>query len=240
MSENYSDFEIYDIFVEKNILFPDDKYDSVQSPSSGKDEFDFEFPPKGYSKNKYLYSKALKDKLVFSVVRNPFDWMVSYISFQGGWNKDYVKTSHYDYELCRDKNKFDYAVKTILERDDGKWPSKRFMYFQLFDSNAFLVPSWFMRNETLDSDLEYFAKSNDYKYNQKDRQKVGNRKDYRSYYTDETRELVEKAWSRELAMFGYNFDGYEKDHMLFNKRLTLEEKLKYRYHYRNDSLIIKD
>ena len=42
MSENYSDFEIYDIFVEKNILFPDDKYDSVQSPSSGKDEFDFD------------------------------------------------------------------------------------------------------------------------------------------------------------------------------------------------------
>jgi len=204
------------------------------------DEFDREFPPAGYSENKYIYSKDLKDKLVFSVVRNPFDWLVSYISFQGGWKKEYAETSHYDYELCKDKNKFDYAVKTILERDDGKWPSKRFMYFQLFDSNAYLVPSWFMRNETLDDDLEFFAKSNGYKYTQKEKQKVGSRSDYRSYYTDELRELLEKAWSRELNMFGYNFDGYEKEHILFNSKLSKEERLEYRYDYRTDNLIMKD
>jgi len=96
-----------------------------------------------------------------------------------------------------------------------------------------------MKNETLDNDLEYFAKKNNYKYTKKNKQKVGNRQDYRSYYTDELIELLEKVWYRELKMFGYNFDGFEKDHKLFNRKLSTEEKLKYRYDYRTDTLIME-
>lgn len=207
---------------------------------NSKDEFDDEFPPMGYSKYKYIYSKHLRDKFVFSVVRNPFDWLVSYISFQGGWKSTYNNSSHYDYELCRDKNKFDYAVRTILERDDGKWPSKSFMYFQLFDSNSYFIPSWLMRNETLDSDLELFASANGYKYTKKKKQKAIDRGKYQSYYSDDLRECLEGAWERELTMFGYDFDGYDESHKLFNRKLTAEERLKYRYNYRTDCLVVKN
>ena len=33
------------------------------------------------------------------------------------------------------------------------------------------------------------------------------RKDYRSFYTDETRDLVAEAYAQDIDLFGYTFDG---------------------------------
>lgn len=35
------------------------------------------------------------------------------------------------------------------------------------------------------------------------------RKDYRSFYTEETREMVAKTYSRDIKLFGYTFDGVQ-------------------------------
>jgi hypothetical protein len=36
---------------------------------------------------------------------------------------------------------------------------------------------------------------------------ISQHRDYRTYYTPETRELVAKKFKRDIELFGYNFDG---------------------------------
>jgi len=42
------------------------------------------------------------------------------------------------------------------------------------------------------------------------RHAVAEHRDYRSYYTPETREFVAKQFRRDIEMFGYDFDGLVK------------------------------
>jgi hypothetical protein len=39
---------------------------------------------------------------------------------------------------------------------------------------------------------------------------VSEHRDYRTYYTPETREFVAKRFQRDIEMFGYDFDGLRK------------------------------
>jgi len=64
-------------------------------------------------------------------------------------------------------------------------------------------------------------------------------RDYRRYYTDETRELVEKHCRRELGVFGYDFDGPTDDRVLINPGASIEHGYPTHvgYNYPDDYLI---
>lgn len=171
------------------------------------------WPCNAYKTENIIKRNSLDKGPIFTIVRNPFDWLVSYIGFAAGWNKNHRNTNHVDFAIGQ--KGFDYTLKTILERDNQIWPNSSFLYFPFFDSNGKWLPDWVLRNETLDMDLRRFAKDLDLTYNQSSPQKVGNRKDYRFYYNTELVDLVEQSYERELRMFGYSFDGslYNTSHV---------------------------
>jgi hypothetical protein len=88
---------------------------------------------------------------VFSVVRNPFDWLISYADWCScftNWNPD-----HYDAPHA--KKGFEYFIRHIMDRDDV-WPCHKFIYCQLFTPTGELVPDHILHTEQLDVELAKF------------------------------------------------------------------------------------
>lgn len=192
--------------------------------------------PKGYSSRKQISRRRISNEIVFCVVRNPFDWLVSYIAFVGGWEKKWLNTEHYDYDLCKDESRFELALGTILGRDNNKWPNRRFLFHQIFDEEGNLVPNLFFDNSDLNKQLMHFASENSLEYVERDKQKVGSRKGYKEYYSESTVDLVRKVYARELGIFGYTFSGELKEGLIqFGEKCELDLK----YNWESDELFLK-
>ena len=92
------------------------------------------------------------------------------------------------------------------------------LFYQMFNHDGNCGVDVIIRNENLTSaiqvllvELEYVERNSTFA-GALDRSNVTEgKKDYRSFYTDELRELVEKKCAQELEMFEYNFDGPTND-----------------------------
>lgn len=191
------------------------------------------YPPgKGMARTT-TYSETDK-YYVFTVVRNIFDWLVSYAGHAGGWNPSYHDLNHYDYD---NSNKgFDYLVKSIANRGDGIWPNRKMIFFQLFCDNGKLIADRILRTETLNADLSRLASDFNFTHEKESKQRVGGHNDYRTYYNDSLIEIVQNTWERDLKLFGYTFDGFTESGILFNETIN---KNKYCYDYKRDVLCQK-
>ncbi len=181
----------------------------------------------------------LKSKLakipVFSIVRNMFSWLVSYYGHAGGTNPKYANTEHYDYDNA--SKGFEYLIKVLADRDD-QWPCRKFIFAQNFASRGDLVPSWILRNHTLDSDLSNLAKNYGLIYQQKSRQRIGKHEDYRTYFTDDLVNLVFDTWKREINLYGFSFEENEEQNPTLPREITQEIKNSVYYNYLNDELMV--
>ena len=113
---------------------------------------------------------------------------------------------------------FDEFIKKYCE-PNFKWihALRRInLFYQMFDKNGHCGIDFIMRNEMLVEATEIFLLefgylNHDSKFagklarSNETHSKKG--RDYRSYYTDELRELVERKCAPELALFEYDFDG---------------------------------
>jgi hypothetical protein len=158
---------------------------------------------------------------VFSIVRNIFEWLVSYAGHAGGWNPQYRDLNHYDYKNTQ--KGFEYLIKTISDRDGNIWPNRKSIFFQLFCDNGKLIADRLLRTETLDADLSMMAFDFNLRIQKKPKQRVGIHADYRTYYTDSLIELVQNTWGKELQMYGYTFEGCTESHIPIGK--TIDKKL---------------
>lgn len=192
------------------------------------------YPPVGLrNRRNYIPRAELEGRLVFSTVRNIYDWLVSYAGHAGGWNPRYDHPSHYDYAVA--SKGFDYLVRTIADRE-APWPCRKLIHFQLFSEGGDLVVDWINRTETLDADLERFAKETNIRFSPGRRQRSGKRSDYRQYYDDRLIELVQETWGRELALFGYGFDGCQIERAVIGNRVSADQKRALRYVWQTDQL----
>lgn len=196
-----------------------------------------EYPPKIGYKNKIKYDQhQLRSYYIFSIVRNIFDWLVSYWGHAGGHNPKYLDTNHYDYKVAQ--KGFEYLVKTIANREE-KWPSRKFIHFAIFSYHGDLIVDWINRTETLDEDLESLARYKKLTYSRKEKQREGARKrDYKTYYNDELIELVYKTWGRELKLLGYTFEGLDIENAVLKRKIEKSQKNNIKYFWEEDKLII--
>jgi len=173
------------------------------------------------------------NSLRFSIVRNPFDVLVSMYFFKYPYNPVPENARMFP------DISWPEFVRTFCNMDK-KWlpqagsPMKQFMFFQMFDDDGACCAHEVLRMETLDDDLARICKPLDImpikapRYNTTDHRFInrndapdsggwrgeggkkleGRDPDFRVYYDDELRELVEKKCQRELAMFRYSFDGH--------------------------------
>ncbi len=141
--------------------------------------------------------------LTFSIVRNPFDLLVS--MFTGGW--PYQPRIHpHRFE------EFDAFLEAYCD-PDFSWAvplQKRFLFFQLVDDSGACAVDRLLRFEALDDELATLCaplgvvpvKGDPFRPS-----RHGEARDYRRWYTDRLRELVETKCALELEQLGYTFDG---------------------------------
>jgi hypothetical protein len=193
---------------------------------------DFELDmAKPFPEGNVITRNTISEFNVFSNVRNPFTFFVSYLHHSGGFNPKYRDTNHYDFEAAN--KSFDYLLKTIANRET-LWPSKRFIHYTLFaQPSGDFFPVWLNNVGSLDQDLAELAQSFSLKYIQRDRQRSNGIKDYRAYYTDELVELVMSVWARELEIFGFGFDQLDA---WAGREIALKRLQSAKYVWRSDRL----
>ena len=188
------------------------------------------------SNKNVIFLPKVERYLVVSTVRNIFDWLVSYASHAGGWTPRYRNPEHYDFEAAN--KSFDFLLKTLANRED-LWPNRKFIHCQLFCNNGRLIIDWLNRTETLDIDLAALASLAGVKHQPRPKQRVGNRWDYRKYYTDSLVELVYETWGRELRLFGYDFEHPESSSGLLSREIDTKTKESICYSWSEDKLSVK-
>ena len=160
---------------------------------------------------------ASRNSLVFSVVRNPFDLLVSMYTY--GYPYRRPRPEKPKPELDRHGfpfSSFDEWVRAYCDPEDPWLVSyqHRFLFFQIFDDNSGCVPRYILRTECLDAGLKEllnpFGITPKVSDNYVNPSRTGRKKDFRIFYTDELRELVERKCERELRAFGYSFDGHDE------------------------------
>jgi hypothetical protein len=92
--------------------------------------------------------------------------------------------------------------------------------------------------ETLDDDLTALAAMAKVTHKPRPKQRVGNRRDYRKYYTDALVELVYETWGRELKLFGYDFEHPESSSGLLSREIDTQTKESIRYSWSDDQLSV--
>lgn len=160
--------------------------------------------PQGF--NIDTHKSKLTDKLTFSIVRNPFSWLVSYAGHAGcEWGQfshiEYPKNSKcipHDYDLAQ--KGFDYLIRSIADRDEG-WPSRHFLFSQLFDTDGNMVVDWILKQESLDDDLRALAEHTGVGYKKQGRVRVSEKA---NPWTFDLIKLVNNTWHREWELFGYS------------------------------------
>lgn len=139
---------------------------------------------------------------LIAACRNPFDLLVSFREATKG------ASDSRDFAIV---GGFGDWLKHVAERE-YPWPGGRFhgglLHHQFFDLDGVFVIDWVLRNETLDADAAALADHLNVAFRPSGRTNESTRqRDYRAYYTDELRELVERVWGDDLALCGYTFDG---------------------------------
>lgn len=132
----------------------------------------------------------------FVFVRNPYDWAVS----------TYFYLRHLVMHPLHKKAmsmEFDEYIRwAIANKPDrlSDW---------VCDEQGKIRTSYVGRLEHLDDDLEYICGRLDIPFERAPHINAspGREKDYRQYFTDETRELVGQYFAEDIRMFGYDFDG---------------------------------
>ena len=110
--------------------------------------------------------------------------------------------------------------------------ANRFLYYQLFHANGECGVDVILRNERLAEGTAQFLLDHGYvdtnitsqlknRGRHDDGRSVRKDRDYRSYYTDELRELVEECHLAELKLFEYNFDGPTTDNLFIDPKSVI-------------------
>lgn len=144
-----------------------------------------------------LPASAYDSLFKFAFVRNPWDRLVS-------------RYAH----LLRSKDRRRHDFISSLEKfeDFLQWEIKRDsanQYPYVTDAQGKQIVDFIGHYETLAEDFAKVCARLKIQV-QLPHANVSDHRDYRTYYTPETRDFVAKQFRRDIEMFGYNFDGLRK------------------------------
>ena len=152
----------------------------------------------------------IADYLTFSVVRNPWEWHVSFY--------------HYLRQLTGRDRKNTLEINQLLNAmsfseylawlDDEAAPKPRDLWADrqvsdwVVDETGKIVVDVVMRQERLEEDFTGFIETYGLRLTPPTRRvNASSHKDYRTYFSDADAERVAKRHARDLALFGYRFEG---------------------------------
>lgn len=154
----------------------------------------------------------------FGFVRNPWDRLVSWyeVIFNTPQPRDLPSNVHLNNALWNyareNADSFETFIKhctdTITEDRDGFTYTKSFAKNQLdyfTDEQGKIATSFIGLHEHLHEDFDRIRKEVNLPDHPLPHRNESHRRDYRAYYTDETRDLVAERFARDIEYFGYSF-----------------------------------
>lgn len=146
-----------------------------------------------------VYNKFYK----FAFVRNPWDWQVSYYHFI------LKETTHIRYELVKSmKGGFEeYLEWVIATKNPFPKGATKLQKDIITDYDGKLIVDFIGRYETLAEDFDRVSQMLNLNVSLPHLNSSSHR-DYRTYYNDRTKKLVEDYFQEDIELFGYTFDGY--------------------------------
>lgn len=136
-------------------------------------------------------AKMFNEYYKFCFVRNPWDWQVSLYHFA----KD--DPEHFQYELMQKMDFTEYIHWRVSE-------DKHLQRECMDDENGNCLMDFVGKMENLSEDFDKVCARIGVKSKLPHSNKSAH-KNYRSYYTDETRELVAQHFKDDIEAFGYEF-----------------------------------
>jgi hypothetical protein len=141
-----------------------------------------------------IFSKEIWDSFYkFGFVRNPWDWQVSLYHFM------LQKPGHHQHDLVKSMKNFDEYIRWRINKDLHL--QKEFFY----DGNGNCIVDFIGKLENLDQDFKKICNKIGIEAELPHKNKSKRKRDYRKYYTEETKKLVEKAFREDIELFYYEF-----------------------------------
>ena len=201
-------------FVKRRIVELNNNIHMIQGHSRCiSDEFIYDaYPNNNYYRSRKWWGVDLTqqpifdDAVKFTTIRNPYDLLVSYFISRWGDNDKGMKVklprvgfTQLIQEFCKEHTNWHVP----LFRD--------FLYFNLFDEEGNSRCDYAIIYDTLNDGLKEFTDRHNLNFRKGGREnKTGpKKKSYKSYYSDETIDLVSEKCKLELDMFNFDFDGYK-------------------------------
>lgn len=137
----------------------------------------------------------------FAVVRNPWDWQVSFYSYI------LRQTRHFQHEIVKGLGSFDSYVRWRCEHD------VKFQQDYIYSPQGEQLVDYVARFENLAHDFDEILNTIGISASLM-KVNVSNTKPYQSFYTDETRRLVAEAFAPDIELFEYTFESSLKNRQL--------------------------
>ena len=141
----------------------------------------------------------------FTIVRNPWDRMVSWYFYHKNWWYD-IKTKEAFQSWVKDGMPDHWAIpgKTIDGTNWNNYDALSIMDFLNNDKNIDL--NYIGKVETLDKDMEYICKKTNTEYKPLPKRNSSKRGHYTEYYDEETKNIVKERFKKDFLFFPYKFE----------------------------------
>lgn len=152
-------------------------------------------------KNEIL--KKYKNYFKFTFVRNPYDRLVSCYEH---WIKNEFRSNFDIYDSVKPEMSFEEFVKAISKIpdhiSDGHFRSQHTF---ITDRKGNLLVNFIGKIENINTDFKKVCKKTGMPYKKLSRINKKAEKNYREYYDEETKKLVQERYKKDFEMFGYEF-----------------------------------
>lgn len=136
----------------------------------------------------------IEDYSVVQTIRNPWDRVVSAFHYE----KDVVKNAKLEGFT------FDEYLDSKIFKNFAK--ANNFKNVCFVDGGAKLVPTIIMKVENIDEDIkDFFKKYLDSRVTSLEKKNTTQRGDYKKYYNDESRALIENLFASDIEFGNYTF-----------------------------------
>jgi hypothetical protein len=159
--------------------------------------------------------KPRPNHYIFTVVRNPLYFFRSYFHHVKGFGSLF-NVDHYDYESAH--KGFAYFMESIMDRDNI-WPSRKFLFSQIFNEAGELAVNWINRNERLDDDMQALAKEKNFVYQTGISKRKSPTMDIDKYFDGKLLQKVNDTYYREFMLFGYDGQNIKDDPVIYRNVL---------------------
>jgi hypothetical protein len=153
----------------------------------------------------------IEDFITFATVRNPWAWHVSFYHFVKGFDaRDRARSpdAAAQYEVLEGLNFSEYlrVIEAGVAARASLLDTNRTVTDWIVDKTGKIAVNYVFRQENLDHDLQAFIDQFGLRIKpSKVPMNTSNHKNYRHYYSDDDRKLVEKLHKRDLDLLSYTF-----------------------------------